>query len=620
VQLFVDRARATRPDFQVTPRNAAAVARLCERLEGIPLALELAAARAQMLTPSQMLMQLEARFDFLVSRRRDIAPRHRTLRAALDWSYELLRPELRSLFTCLSVFQGRFTLEAAEAVCGDGALGVERRALEEPSLTPDAQRPTPVLEYLTELRERSLILVTGDDEEEMGYRMLETLREYATAQLKPEERYRLRRRHAEYFLALAERAQPLLHGPEQRVWLDRLEADHDNFRGALSWCLSEPDARELGLELAGTFHFFWYVRGHFNEGRQWLTQFLAATDAAKPTAARAAALYAAARLAGAQGDLSAAGPLFEASLPIWRALGDWHAVARTLCQWGNVAEWMGDWATAGPLYQQSLAICRELNDRGLLGHVLKCLGVEALAHGNPEQARLHFEESLALYRELQNPRGTSMVLGEMANLALSQAEDDRAEGLLHEHLELARQLKDSMHMAMALKNLGHVARHRSDLAQARAHFEQSLALRRELGGKPEATELLAYLCAIHAAQREPEAARAARDECLALLQELNDRRIAATCLDLLAEVAVLQGSGPVSAANIERAARLLAASEAFRGPDDVALWWPAEREARKQCIEAVRAALGNEAFEAAWAEGREMSLAQAVSEARRLEL
>lgn len=253
------RAQAVRPDFQVTKANASAVAQLCYRLDGIPLALELAAAQVQ--TPAQMVSHLEQRLDFFTSRQPNVNPRHRTLRAAIDWSYRLLSLALQRFLTRLAIFRDGWTLEAAEAVCNSAGSA---------------------LDYLTQLRNCSLVLLDSRAGE-MRFRMLETLREYADELLAPEERAYLTQCHAEYYLALAERAEPMLTGPQQRQLLGRLEAEHGNLRAVLQ--RARDFAQELGLRLAGALYRFWELRGHFAEGRGALEQTLARSNNA-PTAAR----------------------------------------------------------------------------------------------------------------------------------------------------------------------------------------------------------------------------------------------------------------------------------------------------------------------------------------------
>jgi len=270
VQLFVDRAQLTRPDFQVTARNAADVAALCDRLEGIPLAIELAAPWIQSLTPAQILSRIERRFDLLVSRRRDIGPRHVTLRAALEWSYRLLSPELQRFFARLSVFRGGWTLETAEAVCGNAE--VWEYGSQAPT-QPPSHTSTPHL--LARLQAHSLV-VAEEAEGGMRYRLLETLREYANEQLSAAERERLARRHAAYYLELAENTKAKGAGAEQAEGLARLEEEHDNFRAALEWALaSEP---EIALRLTVALWRFWYVRGYLNEGRRWLEEALSRSE------------------------------------------------------------------------------------------------------------------------------------------------------------------------------------------------------------------------------------------------------------------------------------------------------------------------------------------------------
>ena len=274
VALFVDRAQAVRPDFQVTRSNAGAVAALCRRLEGIPLALELAAARAGVMTPTQMLARLDQRFELLVSRHRDVTPRHRSLRAALEWSDQLLSPDLQQFFARLSVFRGGWTLEAAEAVCGCWVLGLGSSELSLPNIqhpTPDHQPP--VLEFLSRLRECSLVQAE-EGAEETRFRLLETVRDYAAEQLAPEEQRELSRRHAAHYLALVERAQPALKGPEQGVWLERLEREHDNLRAVLAWSVAGGEV-ETGLRLGGALWWFWSLRGYLTEGRERLAELLA---------------------------------------------------------------------------------------------------------------------------------------------------------------------------------------------------------------------------------------------------------------------------------------------------------------------------------------------------------
>jgi len=300
VQLFLDRAQGVRPDFQVTPGNAARVAALCVRLEGIPLAIELAAARMQVISPTQMLSQLEGRFAFLVSRRRDVTERHRSLHAAIEWSYRLLPKELRRFFCRLSVFRGGWSLEAAEAVC------------EEPL----------ALDYLAQLRECSLIL-SEETPQEMRFRLLETLREYADEQLSKEEREGACRRHATWFLGLAEEAHAPLFSENCSIWLDRLETEMENLRGALDWHQAQADSSP-GLRLVVALHRYWDMRGYTQEGYERLKTMLRRGTDMTPDPLRARAFALVGHLAQRQGNYAEAAAWTEQQLAIARAMADKH--------------------------------------------------------------------------------------------------------------------------------------------------------------------------------------------------------------------------------------------------------------------------------------------------------
>jgi non-specific serine/threonine protein kinase len=303
VQLFVERAVATRADFHLTTANASAVAELCRHLDGIPLAIELAAARVRALRVEQIVARLGDRFRFLTGGSRTALPRHQTLGATIRWSYDLLDPQERTLFERLAVFAGSFSLEAAEAVCAGG--GIE---------------PAEILDLIERLSAKSLLQVE-DEGNEARYRLLETLRQYASERLQDStEESEVRLKHVEYLLKLAETVEPELVGPRVGLWLARLDQDHDNFRAALQWCLDRSES-ELGLCLGGAFYRFWLLRGFLIEGGDWLDRLLALPGAAAPSVGRAKALNGAAGLA-ANGEPERALRLAEEAVDLWRALGD----------------------------------------------------------------------------------------------------------------------------------------------------------------------------------------------------------------------------------------------------------------------------------------------------------
>lgn len=377
VQLFADRAREARSDFQITPRNAGAVAALCCELEGIPLALELAAAWSSLLTPAQMRDRIGERFTLLRSRCKGVAERHQTLQGAIGWSYDLLPPDLARFWARLSVFRGGFSAEAAQEVCEE----------------PDA------LDSLGRLRARSLV-TAEESGGGMRFRLLETLREFGTAQMGEDERDSLAALHAAHFLRLAEQAEPLLTGPEQARWLDRLGEEQDNLRAALDRLLGHE--RETALTLAGRLWPFWELRGYIAEGRRQLARSLAG-EAAR-TVWRARVLHGAGVLADAQDDRPEAVDRTEESVALFREIGERRGLAHSLAFLGYLHR-ASDPGRARALLEESLALCRAEGNQPGLVYALCCLGRLALEGDHSAEARASFEESLEIARSLGYQQG-----------------------------------------------------------------------------------------------------------------------------------------------------------------------------------------------------------------------
>ncbi len=465
VALFADRARAARPDFAVTTGNAADVAALCRRLEGIPLALELAAARSGALSPAQMLSQLERRFDFLVSRERDVAPRHRSLRAALDWSCALLPADLARFFAHLSLFRGGWTHEAAALV---GAV-----------------TPARALEYLELLQDGSLVLAREQRDGAMRFRMLETVRERAAELFREESADRRAasgRRHAGYFLHLAEQAEPQLLGAQQADWLDRLEAEHDNLRAALTFCQSNGDGRaaQAGLRLAGALWRFWYIHGHVAEGRERLAAVLARTETSS---------------AGNGDD-----PQEDDSQEQERA----DARARALNGAGNLADHQGDYDAARAFYEECLELRRGYGDREGVAIALNNLGQVAHDQGDYARAHAFFEESLALWWEMRGRWGIAHLLDNKGRVARCQGDDATADSLFAVSLAMRRELGDKWGIGASLINLGVAAGDAGNVARARAFLEEGIAVWRELGDRRGIARCLEALAELWGAQGQPE--------------------------------------------------------------------------------------------------------------------
>jgi predicted ATPase/DNA-binding XRE family transcriptional regulator len=409
VQLFVERARLMQPGFTLTDANMAVIAQLCRRLDGIPLAIELAAARVRSLTVEQIAARLDDRFHLLTGGARTALRRQQTLRGTVDWSHDLLADEEKVLLRRVSVFAGGWTLEAAEVVCAG-----------EPIERGD------VLDLLSGLVDKSLVLAEEQISGHMRYGMLDTLREYAAERLAHAgEKPDLLRRQATQFLVLAETAERHLRGPEQAAWLERLEQEHENLRAALRWCVEHGSVEE-GLRLGASLWRFWHIRGHLTEGREHLAAVLALARPGMPAGSRTAALAGALNGAGVlalrQGDYAAARSLLEESLAIRRGLGDRREIANSLGNLGLVAKAQGDHVLSRSLHEESLAMRRALGDRRGIALSLHNLGEVADCQGDTALAQSLHLESLAHSRELGDRQLADPALERLAGVAASQGQ------------------------------------------------------------------------------------------------------------------------------------------------------------------------------------------------------
>ena len=566
VRLFVARAQAAAHGFALTPGNAPAVAEVCRRLDGLPLAIELAAARVRLLPPRVLLDRLNRRLTLLGGGPRDLPARQQTIRSAIGWSCDLLGEPERRLFRRLSVFVGGCTLEAAAAVCS-AAGGPESEDVEGVGSLVDHSLVQP------DLPEWQGGADEAREAPEARVGMLETIREYALERLEQSgEADALRERHAAYFLALAERAEPELFGPAQAAWLGRLERELGNLRAALRWSIARG-AADQGLRLGGALWRFWAVRGRLTEGRRWLAELLpvdgggAGSPMGAPSAARARALQGAATLAYDQSDYAAAGPLFTQSLELGRAAHDARTVA-----WSHVG-----------------------------------LGFVSLQHGDDAAARGCFVEGLGAARALGDKRAMAAALGGLASVSERAGDDARAGQLLEQGLALRRELGDHWGAAWALLGLGDIAFRLGDHAAARARFEEGVAIWRALGDRGGLAHALRALANVANAQGDAAAARALDRESLALFQALGSQWGVAQCLEGFADAAADEGEPA-------RAVRLFGAATAI-GARIGASRRPTSERAVAATLDAARAALGDAAYAAAWAEGEAMPLEQAVVDA-----
>jgi predicted ATPase/class 3 adenylate cyclase len=538
VRLFVDRA-ASAARFQLTSQNAPLVAHICQRLDGIPLAIELAAARVKVLSLDQIAVRLNDRFRLLTGGSRTAMARQQTLRAAMDWSYALLSDAERRLLARLSVFAGSWTLDAVEAVCaGDGIESGD------------------VLDLVTQLVDKSLVGVdesSGDGR----YRLLETVRQYSRDRLlemRADETFR--RRHRDWHLRLAGDAESGLRGPRQGEWLARLDLDHDDVRAALEWCVANPDEAEAGVRLAAAMGRFWWIRGYLTEARKWLTALLAKAPKAE-TLWRSRALLEAGRLAWAQSDYTAATGFFDQSLLLSRALRDVEGTVDALNMLGLDALAASEYARARVYLDEALPLARTVGDRHRLAVLLNNLGLVDAATGDHERARALHRECLDIRRQVGDAHGAAIALNNLGLVAAATRDHAAAQTLYEESLDIHKRLGNKQHIMSTLNNLGHLALEGGDYDRAASLCDQSLTLAHELADSEGIANAVLNLGRVAAGRGDPARAGALGRQSLVLRNGLRDRRGIAECLEQLALVAGAEGRA-------DRAGRLYGAADALR--------------------------------------------------------
>jgi predicted ATPase/transcriptional regulator with XRE-family HTH domain len=450
VELFVRRAQAANREFSLTTENARTVAEITVRLDGLPLAIELAATRANVLSPSALLGHLERRLPLLTRGFHDLPERQQALRATLDWSHDLLTAAEQMLFRRLSVFTGGCTLDAAAAVAGTGSQIVPPQ--------PDVPSTNgPLLpDLLAGLVDTSLLRPLPGDGGELRYGMLETVREYGLERLvAANEETMVRRWHLVWCLDLARRAEPELTGGAQQHWFACLQAEHDNLRAALTWAISDRDA-EAALGIGGALYRFWATQGYYEEGRRWLETALALAPDAR-TAPRGHALLGAGVMAFFQGGYDQAERYWQESLSLFRELGDTTGIAYSYGNLGLVADAQGDYERAIASYEEALALFRQLEDRTFIAYMLHNLGLIAYFQGQHERATALYEESLALVRALEDQNSIAMTLGNLGLVAFVQGDYERALTLQQEALALGRKVTNKPWLARGIEHFALIA-------------------------------------------------------------------------------------------------------------------------------------------------------------------
>ncbi len=586
VALFLQQAQAVRPNFQLAETNARAIVELCARLDGLPLAIELAAARMKLFSPRALLARLGQRLSLLTSASRDVPARQQTLRNTIAWSYHLLDAQEQRIFRQLSVFVGGCSMVTIEAVCTSLDRGSE-----------------PILDGVASLVDKSLLQqVEQHVGEEPRFVMLETIREYALERLESHgETEEVRRAHAVYFLALAEEAEQGMAGPQQALLLERLEQEHDNLRAAMQWSTSQA-GREIALRLGGALQPFWRIRGHFSEGQDFLAHALPqSNEVAAPV--RAKALYAAARL---DDDLDRAEECCQQSLALYRELGDTIGIASSLHLLADKAEGRGNLAVSRALGEESLMLFREAGDKQSVARLLYHLGIVAVEQGEYARGRDLLEESLTLNRELGSTRIMAHPLFSLAQVSrLSGGDLAQARTWLDESEALFRGVGDKAGIASCLNLRGMFALDEGDTASARSRVEQALALFQEMQLQHGTVLSLYALAQVTEASGNHTASQALYEQGVVLAHKSGDKRRLAFGLQGLAGAVAIQGK-------YVWATHLWGAAEVLREMTGAPLP-PIERVPYNQAVTAARTRLGEQAFAAAWAEGRTMELQQALS-------
>lgn len=550
VQLFTVRATANSSDFQLTSENGAWVAGICRRLDGMPLAIELAAARVRSLSVQQIAQRLDDRFHLLTGGSRTAPLRQQTLASTLEWSYALLSTEEQKVLQRLAIFAGGATLAAAEAVC----IGEE---------VDSAQ----VFDVLSRLVDKSLVTADKPERGETRYRLLETIRQYALEKLaEAGELTESKDRHLSYFVDWAEMAEPHILGPEHLSWLESYESEHDNIRAALEWCKADDRNDFAGLRLAAACGRFWRVRGYLSEGRMHLSEALSQAGAQERTITRAHALTLLANLEYLQSDYPAMRPVAEEAISIWRALG----------QEGKAGA----------------------------ANTLDLLGELATEEGDYENAPIFFEEAMNLYQELNDVRGISQIHMQFGWAAMRKGDYEHAQSHLEEFRRLAQLTGDSINLAYAFSGLGEVAVRLGQYERAISFLEEALVLDRERGDKWGTATLLGSLGWVALRQGNLKRMNELLGESLGVRREISDKGGIAWCLEKLAEAKYNQSQ-------LEKAAKIFGHAHSVRVPIGSVID-PADQPDYNRIISGLRSSLGEAAFAALWAEGSAMQLEDVI--------
>ncbi len=580
VRLFIERALAVNPNFRVTNENSTALAEVCLRLDGIPLAVELAATRTKILSVEKIYERLDDRFNLLTGGKRTALPRQQTLRALIDWSYDLLSENEKILWSRLSVFSGGWTLEAAEKVCSDETIS-----------------KNDILELLSQLAEKSVIIY---DETKDRYRILESLKQYGIEKLPAGNEIFIK--HLNYFLELSEKAKPELLGENTKFWMRVIEADHSNFISAIEWSVRNENS-EKGIITVAALGRFWNITGQYSTGIR-LIEIILESAGSLNKSSKVNVLNWIGSFKSSQGDYEQAKKYYEEILIIRKETGDKSGIAGSIHNLGNVALSQGDYEKAKKYYEESMAIYKEIGDKKGIATPILSLGNISLNQGDYEKAKMYYEESLAIKKEIGNKDGIARSINNLGNLAYYQGDYEQAKKYYKESLHICNEIGNKNGIAASISNLGSVASNQGEYEQAKKYYEESLDIRREIGNKNGIAESIKNVGNVAYDQGDYKQAKKLFEESLSIYKEIGYKIGMADSVNYLGNAAYRLGE-------FEKAIKLLSASEkALESMGAVLV--KKEQKIKDENIEKLHEQLSDEVFDKYREDGRKMTLEEAV--------
>ena len=580
VRLFVERAIAVNPKFRVDNENAAALAEVCSRLDGIPLAIELAAARIKVLSVEKIYERLDDRFNLLTGGKRTALPRQQTLRALIDWSYDLLSDNEKILWSRLSVFSGGWTLEAAEEVC-----------------TYDSISKNEILDLLSQLTEKSIIIYDGTKDR---YKILENIKQYGSEKLQDDTVIFLQ--HLNYYLEFSEKAKPELQGESLKIWIDKIEADHRNFLSAIEWSINN-DRLENGAVIADAVGKYWDISGFYSIGIR-LFEIILKNPGTLSKSLNAKILSLAGYFKNINGDYEQGKKYLEKSLSLRKEIGDKKEIAGSLNNIGVIILEQGDFNQSKKYLEESLDIRKEIDDKTGIAFTLNNLGLFYINQGDYEHAKEYYEESLRIFQEIGDKNKISLTLSNLGILSYNQDNLEQAMKYQEESMEISKEIGDKNRIAYSLANLGNVSLIQRDFEHAKKHHEESLRIRMEIGAKPVIAEGINNLGNVAFILRDYELAEKHYKESLDIRKEIGSKPGIADSLNSL-------GNAAYGIGNFEKAIKLLCVAEVTFKSLGASLE-KIEQKIKDKTIAELREQLSDDEFIKYWEEGKMMTLEEAV--------